>query len=278
MRPGEVGLVCDHCRGLLLSDAELVAAIHELDEQDAPLVAVNQRPAEAACPRCAQPMTTSVLRVGAVELVGRHLRCAHDGVWLPVDVVVGTMARAGHPVPNMKGRTFGGDWADVGMGMKSVGAAFGRTHTPSVIFGGRRAGPRVRAVFASLFGDRTLACAACPGGELELWGDRWRCTRCSSAFIEDAALAAMMFDVTNQLWEPPAPNAETRGQRACPACAEPMFAEHVGGAEIDRCPGHGTFFDEHELEAVLLRAADPAPSSTIAGWLRRIFGRDQRRP
>jgi hypothetical protein len=53
-----------------------------------------------------------------------------------------------------------------------------------------------------------------------------------------------------------------------------MFVEHEGRAEIDRCPEHGTFFDERELEAVLLQATEPSPSpSTVGGWLRRLFGR-----
>lgn len=274
LRERDGRLSCEHCRGSLVADTDLVAALRELDAGDAAVEAVNHRPSDAMCPRCGGAMTTCVLRIGRLELEGRHLRCASDGSFVAANVLVGTLARATHSA-STAGRTFGGFWGDVGGGMQSVGEAFAQGNTPSVIFGRtRRPGPRVREVFASAFLGRTLACPRCPESALELWGDRWRCARCSGAFLENVALAAMLFDLTGTSWDPPAPQGEA-GPRTCPACTTAMWVEHEGRVEIDRCGEHGTWFDEHELEHWLLDATDPPPAatSTIGGWLRRVFRR-----
>lgn len=46
------------------------------------------------------------------------------------------------------------------------------------------------------------------------------------------------------------PSARPAGERACPECKRTLVAEPLGGVQIDVCDEHGTWFDQHELEAV----------------------------
>src|SRR5262245_48547712 len=88
----------------------------------------------------------------------------------------------------------------------------------------RKVKPLVATPFQSALRDQRLACPDCAGRALEHQGDRARCLRCAGVFVETAALAQMIGEMTDAPWEP-APASTTASQRACPACAGAMTIE-----------------------------------------------------
>ena len=68
--------------------------------------------------------------------------------------------------------------------------------------------------------------------------------------------------------------------RACPICDKRMAKVRAGtgGPVIDRCPrGHGLWFDQGELQAVLDRA-DLGEGHPIKALLQEMFGQRQTNP
>jgi Zn-finger nucleic acid-binding protein len=47
--------------------------------------------------------------------------------------------------------------------------------------------------------------------------------------------------------------------------------DKLGTVEIDRCPSHGTWFDQHELGQALVETVEPKASTGVGGWLKRLF-------
>jgi Zn-finger nucleic acid-binding protein len=98
--------------------------------------------------------------------------------------------------------------------------------------------------------------------------DRYACDECHGVFVENAALEALVAEMTSAPWQIPAA-VGAPGPRACPICAGTLDVETLEGATIDRCARHGVWFDPQELEAVLQHAG--TPPSGIVGWLKRLF-------
>ena len=82
---------------------------------------------------------------------------------------------------------------------------------------------------------------------------------------EDVALQ----EITQAYWEIPAA-AGSQGGRACPACGVKMTVEKYHSVEIDRCATDGVWFDEAELQAMLIDSTQP---KSTGGWLSRLFGK-----
>jgi uncharacterized protein YbaR (Trm112 family) len=288
-------LVCDECSGMLIALADLAAAAHELDGTSEPLTEIDDRPATTACPRCRGPMTTCALRLGTLDLDGRFLRCASDGIWFPRDAMTLLFARVSRR-GGFRGRGVVGAGTGLGpLGPASSGGAMvsnmpsghgGMTGALSSIqnaFGGTSAAsgglaisrwqdrrPRVHTLYVSAHKDRRLGCPSCKETALDYVGDRWTCATCAGSFVENAALAAMIMEMSHQPWDVP-PISGGPGERACPICRTPMLVEVLESVTIDRCGAHGVWFDDSELQAALHHVnAEP---SSIGGWLRRLFHR-----
>jgi Zn-finger nucleic acid-binding protein len=101
----------------------------------------------------------------------------------------------------------------------------------------------------------------CPRCTIELVdaGSARSCTACEGMWVTEDVLREMAVEMKI----PPAPVEldlidETRPQIACPSCAAAMETVRLNRVPIDRCSGHGVWFDRGELAAVLLAFAPPA--------------------
>lgn len=86
---------------------------------------------------------------------------------------------------------------------------------------------------------------------------------CGGAWLSEAKLVEMAQDMKGSMvalpWVP-------RGgdRRACPVCTKEMLGVTLLKVELDRCPGHGVWFDADELQKVLQRA-DKLPEAILDG-------------
>lgn len=266
---------------MLLADDDLAKSIHELDGRSGGVTVTVEGPAGKACPRCAGELQLARVAVSQIVLHGSLMRCERDGVWVPQGVLAGAFAlasRRGHAGNAHGTRAYGGvsgglpfpgagragvtvdSRAGFGSGPASAGLAIGQWADSR---------PRVHTLFVSAYKDRALGCPACKDTKLHFQGDRWACAACGGCFVEDAALSAMVIEMTGRPWQPPAVQGGP-GERACPVCDKPMLVEVLEAVTIDRCEGHGVYFDPDELQTALAHAAEP---HHVGSFLQRLFRR-----
>lgn len=268
---------------MLLADDDFAASITELTNQAAPLLVENAEPSDKACPRCSQAMSSVDVKVGDFKIRGRLMRCERDGTWFPRDALSSVFARASRSTRYALGTARGGVPSGAAYGtiqggsssagaMDSIARAFGSGPASSRLaishWGDSR--PRTHTLFVSAFKDRTLGCPVCKEQKLTFAGDRWSCSTCAGSFVEDAALAAMVSEMTNSPWDVP-PVTGAGSDRACPACGKLMVVEVLEAVTIDRCAGHGVWFDEDELQTALQHATEP--KGGVGSWVKRLFHR-----
>src|SRR5439155_19200657 len=83
-----------------------------------------------------------------------------------------------------------------------------------------------------------------------------RCA-CGAAWLADDQLLDMAQDMKGALVELPWQAREGEPRR-CPQCTADMVTVSLDGVALDRCEGHGIWFDAQELEDVL-QLATPFP-------------------
>jgi Zn-finger nucleic acid-binding protein len=275
-------LVCDECNGMLIEEDDFAASIHELDGKSEALAISDEEPSTQACPKCTRAMTSCHLAVGGLKLKGAFKRCDRDGVWFPRDAMTAAFARASRSVA---GRGSGGSangFSGV-PGTTATGGMNGALQSISSAFGGgvaasdrlaighwRDSRPRVHTLFVSAHKDKTLGCPVCKETKLTFVGDRWACATCDGCFVEDAALAAMVMEMTNAPWDVP-PMTGAGSDRMCPVCEAPMTVEVLEAVTIDRCSPHGVWFDDTELQTALHHAS--APPAGVGSWIKQLFHR-----
>ncbi|MEP6863002.1 MAG: zf-TFIIB domain-containing protein [Deltaproteobacteria bacterium] len=276
-------LVCDECNGMLLAADDLAKSIHELDGRSGGVTFSEEGPSDKPCPRCAGEMMVAEVDISGIRLHGTLVHCARDGVWVPQGVLAGMFAlasRRGHSGSAHGTRAYGGISGGASLpgvsggaagAMNSIAAGFGRGSATSGLAISQWADtrPRVHTLFVSAYKDRTLGCPACKDTKLHFAGDRWACAACGGCFVEDAALSAMVIEMTGKPWQPPAVRGGP-GERACPVCDKPMLVEVLEAVTTDRCEGHGVYFDPDELQAALAHAAEP---QHVGSFLQRLFHR-----
>lgn len=284
LRDHESRLVCDACDGMLLPLDDLATSIHEIDGGDAPVELRDRAPLAAACPRCGGNLETGTIAIGSAVLGTDLVCCPVDGVWMPRDTLVAAYANAGrrkHRLWQSFGTSADGSVAltgapsggragpPAGVGMVAVIQADSNpfAHADLAISQWQR--PRVHTVFVTAYRGRKLTCSTCGGAPLAFEGDRWVCATCHGSFVEDAALIAMVEEMSGTPWQLPAPEGAA-GARTCPVCAAPMRTEAIEAVTIDRCHGHGVWFAPSALAGMLEHAAQPAK---VGGWLHRLFHR-----
>lgn len=276
-------LVCDECNGMLIEADDFAASIHELDGKTDPLAVSDEQPTTSACPKCARAMTACHVAIGRLKLKGELKRCDRDGLWVPRDTMTAAFARAsrsvaGHGSGGARGGVSAPAGSNSGAGgmsgaMGSISNAFGGGAPASgrlAIGNWRSERPRVHTLFVSAHQDKTLGCPVCKETKLAFVGDRWACSTCDGCFVEDAALAAMVMEMTNAPWEVP-PVTGAGSDRKCPVCTSPMRVEVLEAVTIDRCSPHGVWFDDTELQTALHHAS--APPSGVGSWIKQLFHR-----
>ena len=281
---------------MLIAADDILASIHELDGSSDTLEFGDDHATSTSCPRCTHPMVSSAIVLGALKLGGKFLRCDRDGIWFTRDAMTAVFARVSRRggfrgLGAASGGTGGGGHCRASRRDAMVtnmpsghGGMFGAT-TPSInnaFAGGSPASsglaisqwhdhrPRVHTLFVSAHKDRRLGCPSCKETALAYQGDRWACATCAGAFVENAALAAMIVEMSQQPWDAPAVSGAP-GDRACPICKTPMIVEVLEAVTIDRCGAHGVWFDDTELQAALHHASTEALG--LGGWLKHLFHR-----
>ena len=282
--------ICDECGGMLLAVDDFTESLREIDGAHDELVFSDEQPSKLACPRCAAAMSSCVIERGKLKLVGTFARCATDGIWFPRDAMTAVFARVSRRAHTFfGGRRGGGAMSTSGNAMfpaqmpggsgglggaiSSIGRAFGSGPATSGLtianWGASR--PRVHTLYVSAHKDKRLGCPSCKETALTYAGERWPCDTCAGSFVENAALAAMISDVAQHPWEVPVVTGAP-GERNCPVCEVPMIVEVLEAVTIDRCPAHGVWFDEDELQAALHHAIEGEPSG-VGGWVKKLFHR-----
>lgn len=100
-------------------------------------------------------------------------------------------------------------------------------------------------------------------------GDRWTCATCLGAFIQEPALTGLVAEMIDGPWELPPPVGSV-GPRACPVCTQPMTIETTESVTLDRCAGHGLWFDAGEL-ATTLEHAGGLHDGGVRAWVKKLF-------
>ncbi len=269
-------LVCDECNGMMIEADDFAASIHELDGGTEPLEIADPQPQAKACPRCTREMSSCTLAIGKLSLKGRFMRCDRDGVWMPRESMTAVFARASHR-PRTGGFSIArevpgtGDGGGIADAMNGIDNAFGSPASKRLaISQWRDARPRVHTLFVSAYKDRRLGCPVCKETRLLYHGDRWSCGTCSGSFVENAALTAMVEEMTAQPWEIPALSG-AGSDRHCPVCTELMTVEVLEAVTIDRCAPHGVWFDDSELQTALHHAS--SPDRGVGSWIKQLFHR-----
>lgn len=280
LREFQSRLICDHCGGIWIGAADLASAIADQRAEAPPeLVARDAKPTQTVCPCCPDPLEDVRLDVKYTDgttkrLKQPFLRCARDGLWCKPDVLAGVLAVIGT-------RGFGGgsrsyaslpEVQPVGLdGLPTGGSA--RSASDGLAISAWRTRRRQRTKTLSpvnAYADRTLGCPACPGRELRFLGDRYACEQCAGIFVENAAVAALVNEISPAYWELPAPSGKP-GPRACPVCRELLVVEELETVAIDRCGAHGVWFDPAELATMLEHASRNVHEGGLRRWLARLF-------
>jgi len=242
-------LVCDSCGGLLLELADFEASVADLTMEPVRIVDVDEL--ERRCPRCDRKLVQCRLEVGKLRFDDELLRCHDHGLWFANDQLAEVFER----ISRREGRGVGG-----GRSYGGVGASWIRHR--------REARTPREPMFATAYGDRRIGCPACAERALVYGSGRWECGGCRGVFVEDDALAIMVAAMTAAPWELPVATG-VDGPRVCPICGVAMLAEQLEGVPVDRCAGHGVWFDADELEVALAHTTEP-PATGLRAWLRGL--------
>jgi Zn-finger nucleic acid-binding protein len=262
-------LCCDGCGGMLISVADFETACLDMTSE-AKVEIYDRAPSTAErpplCPHCTQPMGTCHVKVGKKWVDRKFSTCDRHGLWFDQGVMAGVFATVSRTLLGYVGGYQGGNHTRKMFQERSLADA-----SEGLTIAAWRNRPRKRAPTltpVNAYRDQPLLCPRCPTSQLRFLADRYGCDACHGVFVENAALEALVAEMTAEPWQMPA-IAGAPGPRACPVCASALVVETLEQASIDRCQTHGVWFDPDELGAVLQQAG--APSGGVIGWLRRLF-------
>jgi Zn-finger nucleic acid-binding protein len=262
--------VCDECDGMLIGEPDFVAACSDLAGADLALTFDKEEATTRACPRCERALTSARLTVAPTKARAEVLRCPRDGIWIARDALTATFATVSRSSPGVGGPY----WEIRGpSGVDGRPVPTGRSATSGLRISEWGNRPRRRQPTASpinLYADQRLACPACTTTELRFFGDRYACAQCTGTFVQNAALEAMIMDVSKEAFDLPLPTG-IAGPRGCPVCTSPMLVEELEHVPIDRCGEHGVWFDPGELTVALERASGEFEPHGLRAWLHRVL-------
>lgn len=281
LREHEGRLACDACGGIMMSIVDFEHAVIDFGaqatsvqprgesaraRQGGPALQGESGPrgrgpdsihSARVCPRCDAPMLLASLVVDKRTLTGEVDHCPHHGVWFAPGALETAFIELARRTEGSRGpgNPLRG-WLDYPvprLGSRRELSYRPRNHTP----------------WKTALGDRELRCPSCRV-LLAIEGMRWPCTE-HGAFVEHAAFAEMVEEMTGQPWEPlwssehALPSVQATG--VCPACSVMMTSELIRGITTERCAEHGLWFSGDDLVHVLDHFARPERR----GWLSRLF-------
>jgi Zn-finger nucleic acid-binding protein len=243
-------LGCARCRGCFVETKRLEAMVEDMTRAPFRLDELVHQAGVLACPHCGSAMS----EIGLFDVTAA--RCRGHGVWF----AAGELARAlqhagggGGPAPARRW------WEDDDFRTWEPRdlAAIERDEAERPLQPATRAAAPV--VGQSPYRDSQLACPACAAG-LRRFRDRLCCDACSGIMLGVADLETAIRELT-------AVSAElgftqdTPGSRVCPCCQSTMVRCRLDvrlmgerpalRPELDRCDGHGVWFDAEELAKIL---------------------------
>lgn len=264
-------LCCDECRGILIDEADYIAACADLAMLDLELAFSDEKPTTTACPRCERAMTSARAKLMPTKFVADVLRCDRDGLWFRDGLLAGVFARIGRRAGGAI-RSSGYSSTPGPVGLDGIVARGPGPITAGLAISDWRNRKRRRAQTATpinLYKDQPLTCPV-DNSELRFYGDRYACDHCAGTFVLDAAFEAMVMDISKSPWDLPPPTG-AQGSRGCPVCRTAMLTEDIEQVPLDRCPQHGLWFDAVELRVTLERASGQFEPRGVRAWLERLF-------
>jgi uncharacterized protein YbaR (Trm112 family) len=241
-------LVCDRCEGMLIELDDFANALNTTEE----LELIDEGPGARKCPRCLRAMRGCRLRVGPVACDEVLAVCPDDGLWFGSGALEHVFARVERHLHR-------GGGGNPEQGVSSMYVSLRRPRN-------RRTPPQVPITGLR---KRRLACPVCEG-DLDHAADRFPCTHCAGAFVENHSLEAMMSDLKQAPWLL-APLAGKPGSLACPVCAGTMHTDSLEQVVVDRCGDHGVWFDAPDLASALRHASGVDQRRGVMVWLKRWF-------
>ena len=263
-------LICDECEGMLIEEADLVAACSDLVSEGLTISFSDVARTTSACPQCERPLDSCVVAFAPIRVTADVLRCDRHGLWFKRGVLAAVFALLGRKKTGIVGYPHYAGPSTIGLDGLPVsrhGPATGGLRISEWRTRPRRREPTLTPINA--YRDQPLPCPICKTTELRFYGDRYACSQCAGMFVQNAAFEAMAMDISQELFQLPPP-AGTAGSRACPVCAEAMLVDKLDGVELDRCATHGIWFDASELSVALERASGQFETGWRA-WLKRVF-------
>lgn len=99
-----------------------------------------------------------------------------------------------------------------------------------------------------IYRDGAHTCPRC-GSELGERSLGRSCARCRGLWIDEEVLAQRWRQITGHSPLPTfSPRSDGAPRLECVACGSPMEKVTLGSVELDRCDGHGVWFDAGELQ------------------------------
>jgi Zn-finger nucleic acid-binding protein len=262
-------LICDECNGILLDEPDFVASCEDIVSKDFHLELGKEATTTHACPRCERALTAVTARLAPLKLRVDVLRCAAHGLWFKDGQLTSVFAQIGLFAHGMGvSREGGGTIGLDGLPMRRHGPASGALVISDWSNRPRRRTPTATPI--NLYRDQRLACPACTTTELRFFGDRYACAQCNGTFVQNAALEAMVMDMSGQPWDLPLASG-SEGTRACPVCTRAMLVDTLERVPIDRCAEHGVWFDPNELTVTLENASHKFDPRGVRIWIKKLF-------
>jgi Zn-finger nucleic acid-binding protein len=270
-------LDCQTCHGCFVESSRLEAMVEEMTRAPFRLDGLRRDPGTQACPRCHSAM--DVIELFEVAAA----RCRHHGVWFAAGGLVRALQSAGgaKPAPLHGGHADPLDPYVIREPRDLEAIEPAEPARPLARPVARPAGGSP-VVGQSPYRDLQLACPACAEG-LRRFRDRLCCDGCNGIMLGITDLAVAIHELTGA-----APQlgftSDAPGARACPCCQAAMVRCRLDvrllderpelRPELDRCDGHGVWFDAEELAKVfevLRRLASTTFGSTGRPW--NLIGR-----
>jgi len=258
-------LDCRGCRGCFVETSRLEAMLAEMTRAPFRLDDAMNQPGTLTCPHCASVMVD-------LELFDvTAARCRQHGVWFAAGGFTRVLQHAGGAKPTPPRRWYDDlsddphpSWAP--RDLETIERD--QQHKPL-----RRPAKASPVASQSPYRDSQLACPACAQG-LRRFRDRLCCDGCNGIMLGIADLEEAIQELISTVVELGFTN-DLPGARSCPCCQSAMVRCRLDvwlmderpelQPELDRCDGHGVWFDALELAKifeVLRRVATTSSGSS----------------
>src|SRR5688572_25125186 len=100
-------MICDECRGMLISEADFASACADLDGREVTLAVTNEKPVDKQCPKCERSLSACRVAIQPTKASVDVLRCSADGLWCKGGLLEGVFAHVSRKRPGNPGVNYG---------------------------------------------------------------------------------------------------------------------------------------------------------------------------